>query len=128
MHKLVINVVFTGAKTVTFTDTFEAVVEKILTDDAFKDLTPLKLTFTTDKVLFFDRELFEAFQEGGLHYSELIQQTECDGLYRNWFRVTYNGVEIEAGALWVLRGNVLTMVDNDEFATFTLPNQAFEPI
>ena len=122
-----ISIVYPGGKTLTVTNTFETVVEMILTEGTFKNFTPLKLKVAdAPGVLYFDRNLFAAFHEGGLHYSDLIEQTHCDEVLRNWLDVIGDFEVIDAGALWKQKGNELTLIDDDRHAVVTLPHASFK--
>jgi hypothetical protein len=122
-------ITYAGSKSLSVTDTFEGMVAMVLHSEALKEFEPLKITFPgTGKVLYFDRNLFEAFSRGELSYSDLIKQTEIEELYRNWLEIETTESVIEPGALWKRIGNFLTLVDDDMFVERHVAEEGFEVV
>lgn len=77
---------------------------------------PFKVEFTkTNKVLYFNKSAFYAYFDNELSEPELLQLTQCDGLYRNNTKLKTNtNEEIDKGALWMLRDKFLYLIDDDD--------------
>lgn len=118
-------IVFSGGKRITITDTLEGIVEAILLSETLKKYTPLKIIIG-ERVMCYNNNLFASFQQGATHYSELIEATECDEVYRNINDIHVGEITVDAGALWMLNGKELTWVNDDEFLTYPLTERIFE--
>ncbi len=94
-----------------FRDAVTKVMKEHLT---FKNM-PVKVLFpTTKKILYFDQNVFYAYLKQDIDQSELIEKTQCEGIFRNvsHFR-TNDKEEIEAHSLWKKEGDFLYLVDDD---------------
>ncbi len=88
---------------------------------AIQKKEPLKLVFDSGKTLYCDKQAFECYLSGEINQQWLVQNTECDQLYRNKFELqSIEGAIIDPGALWKAKGDKLTLVDDDCYATFKL--------
>ena len=129
MSKLKSKIVYAGGKTVTVTDTLEGIVEMMLTNETLKKYTPLKVYFPDAPdglVLCYKHNVFAGFHDGSVHYSELVEATQCADVYRNTIDLDIHGVTVDAGCLWMLRDKELTLVDDDAHVTYPLTKLAFE--
>jgi hypothetical protein len=129
MSKLKSKIVYAGGKTVVVTDTLEGIVEMMLTNETLKKYTPLKVYFPDAPgglVLCYNQNLFAGFHDGGVHYSELIEATQCDDVYRNTIDLNVHGMTVDSGALWMARGSELILIDDDMHLTYPLTKLAFE--
>lgn len=88
---------------------------------------PLKIFFS-NKLLYADKNLFLAYQKEELDYDQLILSVECDKLFRNKHQVSGDGISIEIGSLWKLKGKVLYLVDDDQDVVSELDEAVFELI
>ena len=88
---------------------------------------PLKLVFQeTGKTLYCDKQTFECYLNGEINEKELIEQTECDELYRNIYEVeTKDGTVIDPDSLWKCKNRILTLIDDDFHASFILNEMEF---
>jgi hypothetical protein len=84
-------------------------------DDAQKnERNPLLLTFSTGKKIYYDEEQVRNFVENNIDQLELVESTECEGLYRNTTRLKMDEHdELEEGWLWILKGQYVFLVDKD---------------
>lgn len=88
---------------------------------------PLKIFFSK-KLLYADKNVFLAYQKNELNYDQLILAVECDNLYRNKKEVFGDGVSVEIGSLWKLKGQALYLVDDDQEVMSELDETVFELI
>lgn len=72
-----------------------------------------------EKLLYFERESFEAYANEHIPQTELIKQTQTDGLFRNKYTVYDEHGNIDKGSLWKRHGNELVLVDNDRYVNKT---------
>lgn len=111
----------------TTTKTFEEAIVFIMKVPRFASHPPLKIVVeTTGKILHFDEQKFQAFVDGDLEAAELIEQTECDGLFRNKedIQIAKHDI-IDSGSLWKLVGRNLTLVDDDRLAILLYNKEDF---
>lgn len=94
--------------------TFREAITKVMNEHLQKE--PLKVVFpTTKKVLYFDMNVFYAYLKEEIDQMELIEKTQCEGLFRNNTEmITNSNDNIDAGALWKKQGHYVYMVNDDE--------------
>lgn len=94
---------------------FRAAITKVMTDHLTFENQPLKVVFpTTKKVLYFDLNSFYAYLKEDIDQMELIEKTQCEGLFRNnTFLKTNTEEEIEPHSLWKKHGNEMHLVNDD---------------
>lgn len=93
---------------------FNQVIRKVHEDAQKHDRTPLLITFSTGKNLYYDEEQVRNFVENNIDQLELVEATECDGIYRNATKLKmHGGEELEEGWLWTKKGNYVFLVDKD---------------
>ena len=93
--------------------TFREAITKVMNEHLQKE--PLKVVFpTTKKVLYFDMNVFYAYLKEEIDQMELIEKTQCDGLFRNNTMLKTNTEEeIEPQSLWKRHGNSMHLVNDD---------------
>lgn len=108
--------------------TFKEAMELVWRSSFANGAEPLKMVFTsTGKMLYMDKNAFEAFLNGTITMQDLIQLTEIDELYRNRVEVVSNEqVRVDPGSLWKLKQKTLTLIDDDQHITHTLNLEVFE--
>lgn len=108
--------------------TFTEAMEMVWMSDIANHTEPLKMVFTsTGKMLYMDKNAHKAFLRGDITMKELIELTEIDELYRNRVDVVSNErITVDAGSLWKLRKQTLTLVDDDRQVTQKLNLDIFE--
>ena len=114
-----IQFVYQDGSTLTITDkSFKQAIIAVLNEEIIKE-TPIKVVFpSTNKTLYFDKELFASYITGEIDQPELIETTECDGLFRNVSKLLTNThEEIEPQTLWKKANNKLILIDNDDYIT-----------
>jgi hypothetical protein len=127
MSRQSIRISFTGGKVVSINDTLMGAVEMISTNETLKKYYVLKLSLPdAGLILYFDDHAFLQYNQGDITYDELIERTQCDELYRNWLEINTGNDIVEPGALWMLKGNTLTLIDEDRFISITFDKEAFE--
>lgn len=111
----------------TTTKTFEQAVNFIMKVPRFASHPPLKMVVeSTGKILYFDEPKFQAFIDGNLEAAELIDQTECDGLFRNKVDVQIAKHDIiDSGSLWKRKGKTLYLIDEDRHLPIVFPDDNF---
>ena len=104
-----------GAKLTLRDRSLKEMIEYINEKPGIKEHEPICLYFpTTKKYLVYDKNLFEAFLKGDIEQTQLIEQTQCDGLFRNKNLMdTRLGETVDSGSLWTLQGDVLVLVFED---------------
>ena len=82
-----------------------------------KEFTPVKVTLNDDhKTLYFAENKFGAYIAGYITYEELIEATECDGIYRNILGFeTLEKNQIESEQLWKRKSDELILIDDDVY-------------
>jgi hypothetical protein len=88
---------------------------KLIEEDAQKNnRIPLKMVFSTGKTLYYDEEQVRLFVNQNIDQVEFIENTECDGIYRNTSKLKGDEPEeIEEGCLWCRKGNYMFLIDKD---------------
>lgn len=106
-----------GEKLTVTNKSFTESVKMVLNGTFIKRGTPIKVFFpSTKKTLYFDDDYFRSYIQGNLDQAELIELTECDGLFRNKLEIeTPKHPEIDPGSLWKKQGNHLILVDKDDY-------------
>ena len=80
----IVYVYANGQKLTIKNKSFTESVRMVLNGKFTHNGTPIKVLFpATQKVLYFDDDYFRNFIQGSLDQPELIELTECDGLFRN---------------------------------------------
>lgn len=95
-----------------------------------KNHTPLKLVVkSTGKILYFDDLKFKAFANDEITIEELIQETECEGLFRNKVDIELNKSDIiDTGSLWKLIKGKYILVDSERYIAVVAPDDNFKEI
>lgn len=88
---------------------------------------PLMLQFPGKK-LYWDKNLFRAYDQGDLPDAELIERTECLGLFRNWLEVATDDDPIEPESLWKLTDEGYILIDDDRFHCEPPDAEGFESV
>lgn len=106
-----------GEKLTVTNKSFTESVKMVLNGAFIKRGTPIKVYFpSTKKTLYFDDDYFRSYIQGNIDQAELIELTECDGLFRNKLEIdTKKYLEIEYGSLWKKQGNHLILIDKDDY-------------
>lgn len=106
-----------GEKLTVTNKSFLESVKMVLNGKFDKIGTPIKVLFpTTKKVLYFDDDYFQSYLADNISQSELIELTECDGLYRNKEdRNDFKHPFVEKGALWKKQGDSMILIDRDQY-------------
>jgi hypothetical protein len=106
-----------GEKLTVTNKSFTESVKMVLNGTFIKRGTPIKVFFpSTKKVLYFDDDYFRQYIQGNLDQQELIELTECDGLYRNKIEIeTKKFPEVEQGSLWKKQNNHFILIDKDDY-------------
>lgn len=124
-------VVYPGGVTLTLTEkTFEEMVRFIHEKPSIKDHEPMYVYFPApQKHLVYDKNLFEAYLKAELKQEELIERTECDGLYRNKYHMqSEHGDTIEPGCLWKRKGLDMMLVNDEDFALAEFFEESFDKV
>lgn len=108
--------------------TFKEAMELVWRSSFANEAQPLKMVFTsTGKMLYMDKNAFEAFLDGRITMQDLINLTEIEELYRNRVEVVSNeNITVDPGCLWKLNNKILTLVDDDQYVTHQLDLNIFE--
>lgn len=108
-------------------NTFSEAMKMIFIDKIASNAQPLKMVFTsTGKMLYMDENAFHAYLRGDITQAELIELTEIDELYKNKIDVYCDNQTVEAGHLWKLNKQTLTLIDEDRHLTHSLDLSIFE--
>lgn len=121
MNKLSVVVTFLQGTMTINEKPFLEMCKTIFASDYKRSLVPIKILFPkTGKVLYADETKFQAFINGELSTEELISAVQCDDLVRNTEElfVKDSGVNIEAGSLWMKKGNECILVHEDEYIVY----------
>jgi len=93
---------------------FNECIRKVYDDAQKNQRNPLLVEFSTGKKLYYDEEQVRNFVENNIDQVELVEATECEGLYRNTTRLKMDEHdELEEGWLWTLKGQYVFLVDKD---------------
>lgn len=125
---LEVEVLYTGGVKLHLKNrSFKGICEFIAEKPGLKDYDPLQLKFNTGKVLYYDKPAFIQYLNGTLEQPELVELTECEGLYRNTKPlVLEDKTEIDPGQLWKRQHDYLLMVDDDEYISSGYDPNVFE--
>ena len=116
MNKVTIVVTILQGETATFTDKPFLEVIRSIFSDKFEKLVPLKITFPrTGKLLYADRTVFMSLLNDDISTEDAIHNTQCDALCRNIEEIFDKDQDfyVDAGALWLKKGNHLHLADED---------------
>ncbi len=88
---------------------------------------PIKMAeLSSGKLYYFDETKFQSFLAEELFEEELLQECECDGLFRNIKKVNYNQEQtIDKGSLWKLKSNKLILISSESYLELDYPNSNF---
>jgi predicted Ser/Thr protein kinase len=91
---------------------------------------PIKMTEeNSGKIYYFDETKFQSFIEGELLEEELLQECECEGLYRNMEDIEITEEEtIDKGSLWKLKSNKFLLISSEIFLQIDFRNSNFMEI
>lgn len=115
MNKVTVVVTFLNGEVTTIKEKpFISAMSLLWTSLLYKDLIPLKIKFPqTGKILYADRAAFNAFLNDDIGIKELLEITECDGLFRSLHEMKCKDEIIEAGSLWKRTNKSLELAEND---------------
>lgn len=122
MDSQTITVWFPGSHAVPHLDTtLKAVAADLLSSNFSPGKEPLKLTILEEeRTLYYDEHVLRMFVKDQITINTLFEKLTCEGLYRNKVKMfTASNSEIEAGSLWMLLNNMLTLVNEDEYHTYS---------
>ena len=75
-------------------------MELLWNSTVYKDLTPIKILIpSTGKLLCAERDLFNAYLKGEIEIKDLIEATECEGIFRNHHQMKAGKTIIDSGSL-----------------------------
>lgn len=119
----------TGAKLSLNDKSFREAVKFVLNGQFIKN-TPIKVVFpTTKKILYFDDDYFRSFIQENINQEELIELTQCDGLYRNKGHIYVHPYgSIEQGSLWKFQNGELYLIDKDDMVITKLDEDSFQSV
>lgn len=108
--------------------TFKEAMHIVWNSEFSNGVEPLKMVCTsTGKMLYMDKNAFQAYLSGSITMQDLVQLTEIDELYQNRIDVVSNEqITVDAGSLWKLNQKVLTLIDDDQNVTHSLNLDIFE--
>jgi hypothetical protein len=109
---------------------FGQAIDFVLARHEPTEFTPYKMVITsTGKTLYFDEGFFKEFNLGNISKQELIELTECDGLFRNKEEIGLIGkLTIDAGSLFKRIDDKLILVDDDNYIAIEYPDANFYEI
>jgi hypothetical protein len=122
--------IYTDSSILTITDkSFRAAIKAVLNEEIIK-VQPIKVFFTsTKKILYFDKQHFTSFINGDIDQPEIIELTECNGIYRNKVKLLTNThEEIDPGTLWKRNGNRLQVISDDDYIPCEFIEDLFEEV
>lgn len=110
--------------------TLKEALQLIFESRTFSDFEPLKIVFPeTKKTLYADRQLFLNYLNAEISLETLIENTQCDELYRNTNDIVTDDLfTVEKGSLWKASGKELTLVDDDNQVNYKLIKLLFETV
>jgi len=116
MPELSVKVSYLDGATMTLSGLSFKQIILFVSDDAKKHKrNPLLMVFSTGKKLYYDEEQIKLFVTDNIDQMELVENCECDGIYRNNTRLKMeNGEELEEGWLWTKKNNYVFLVDRDQ--------------
>jgi len=116
MPELSVKVSYLDGATMTLSGLSFKQIILFVSDDAKKHKrTPLLMVFSTGKKLYYDEEQIKLFVTDNIDQMELVENCECDGIYRNATRLKMeNGEELEEGWLWTKKNQHVFLVDKDQ--------------
>lgn len=109
---------------------FRDAVSFVIQTKVVFDNEPFKIEFSnTAKVLYFNKSVFYAYLADELTESELLELTQCEGLYRNKTKLLTNtNDEIDKGALWMLRNKILYLIDDEDLVQSPFEESLFNQV
>ncbi len=117
---MMMEALFPGGVKLTLKDrSFRQMIEYIHEKPGIKEHEPICLYFpTTKKYLVYKKELFLGYLKDEIEQTELIEDTQCDGLFRNRnLMETHLGESVDKDSLWKKQGEFMILVDDDSFVT-----------
>ena len=129
MHNVAIHVHYAKGISLHISNkSFYEAMHLVWRSPAFSDYEPVKLVFkSTGKVLYMDRNFFDAYLRKKITLEELVQETECLDVCRNTKALrTECGTEIEEQRLWKLTPTNMLLIDDDETVVAAKSKLLFE--
>lgn len=131
MSSVAIKVCFGKGVSVSITNkSFKEALVLIYRSPAFSVYDPIKLIFkSTGKVLYMDRNVFNAFLDKQIDMEELIEKTQCLDVMRNTTNLkTEEGEVLYEGSLWKMTAKEMVLISDDEYITSPKVPLLFESI
>jgi hypothetical protein len=127
MNKVTIVVTFLqGGKTTIDGKSFTEALQ-IVFSEPLENLVPLKIEFPkTGKILYADKNVFEALLRNEITTEHAVHYTQCDALVRNIAEVDFNGFIIDPDSLWRKLGKECMLVDDDHTITHPWDESKFQ--
>jgi hypothetical protein len=119
-----------GVTLTTKTKSFYDSVKFILERQEPTTFTPVKLVISsTGLTLYFDEEKFKLFINHEITQTDLIADTNCEGVFRNEFDIEIAKQDIiESGRLWKLLNKKYILIDKDRYLPIKFPDDNFKEI
>lgn len=107
-------------KLTTKSKSFKEAIKFVLERKEPTDFTLIKMVAeSTGKTLYFDENKFKAFLQGEYTETEIIEATQCEGIFRNTEDIIISKDDvIDSGALWKLMDKHYVLIDDDRFLAF----------
>lgn len=105
---------------------FKEAIQFIFDLPGMKIQSPLKMVaISTGKQFYFDKERFQAFLDDEYSQRELLEATQCDGLFRNKVDLVCGGIEIDHYSLWKLVNKKFVLIDAEQNIAVMSPDDNF---
>jgi hypothetical protein len=89
---------------------------------------PLCFIIESD-IFYYNKNVAEAFKSGEISENELKKTLQASGIYRNKSEIIgTNGISIDEGELWILKGNKIILYDDDLFVEAVFSPTSFKRI
>lgn len=88
------------------------------------DQTNLKIVFK-DKILYNDQNILNLFKGSEISEKEMLDLLECDALVRNKIEIEIEGIEIDPGHLFKVKGTKAILISDDEYLETKLNEDYF---
>lgn len=104
-------------------NTFQAIIAEAILEE--ENAMAIVLELEPELILYCQYYALQQMYRGITRKEDFIDAWRCDGLYRNRTALkTEQGDEIDPGSLWLLKGDRLLLMDEDNFIECPFNTQA----
>jgi len=110
-----ITVVLLEGTIVQFSNTTLLEVVKACLSYPLANENPLLIQISEEYKLYFNTEIFISWVQKEVSLQELLEQVKVNYLVRNKTQITADGIDVDSNSLWLQKGKLCILADQDSF-------------